>query len=82
MSNKAGIGTLVNEEHELGTSALDLFTSPPVESTQIAGRNQTISRGHQVTGLGFEPRRAGPKPAVLPLHYPVPLGTRSTDRVK
>ena len=42
MSNKAGIGTLVNEEHELGTSALDLFTSPPVESTQIAGRNQTI----------------------------------------
>ena len=25
----------------------------------------------QATGLGFEPRQTGPKPVVLPLHYPV-----------
>jgi len=43
MSNKApGIGQIIEEEHEQGTSALDLFSLPPVESTQLQGREQTV----------------------------------------
>jgi hypothetical protein len=30
-----------------------------------------IAQAEEVTGLGFEPRQTGPKPVVLPLHYPV-----------
>ena len=37
MANKAGIGTLVTEEHELVTDSLDLFSIPSIETAQIAG---------------------------------------------
>ena len=53
MSNKpAGVGQLITEEHELGTSALDLFSLPPVESTQLQGREQTVYMTTPLTDSG------------------------------
>lgn len=53
MSNKpAGIGQLITEEHELGTSALDLFSLPPVEATQLQGREQTVYMTTPLTNNG------------------------------
>ena len=42
MANKSDVGTLITEEHKLGTLVLDLFSKPPIESTQILGQMQTI----------------------------------------
>jgi len=42
MADKSGLGTLVTEEHELGTSALDLFSDPPMEGAQLAAKEQTV----------------------------------------
>jgi len=42
MANKSGVGTLITEEHELGTSALDLFSDPPMETTQLAAKEQVV----------------------------------------
>jgi len=42
MANKSGLGSFVQEEHEVGTIALDLFSMPPIEATQVAGREHTI----------------------------------------
>lgn len=52
MTSKAGIGALVTEEHELGTIALDLFTRPEIEGTQIAGRPQTIYMHTPISDAG------------------------------
>ena len=41
MANKSGVGTFVNEEFELATDSLDLFSVPSVEQAQISGRTQT-----------------------------------------
>lgn len=41
MTDKSGIGTFVNEQHELATTSLDLFSMPEVEQAQISGKTQT-----------------------------------------
>ena len=41
MTDKSGIGTFVNEQHELATTSLDLFAAPEIERAQISGRTQT-----------------------------------------
>jgi len=51
MTDKSGIGTFVTEEHEMGSSGLDLFSLPAVDKSQLAGTNKeyylqtTISDG-------------------------------------
>ena len=52
MTKKSGIGTLITEEHELGTSALDLFSVPPVERTQRQGQEHNIFLSHPLTNEG------------------------------
>ena len=52
MTNKAGIGTLITEEHELATSALDLFSIPPIEATQLGGQEQTVYLNNPLTNEG------------------------------
>jgi len=42
MTNKSGVGTLVTEEHELATSALDLFSVPAIEASQLNGQEFTV----------------------------------------
>jgi len=42
MANKSGIGTFVEEQHELATDSLDLFSLPGVDSSQISGKWQTF----------------------------------------
>lgn len=42
MADKRGIGTFVNEIHELATDSIDLFSVPPIESTIIHGKTLTI----------------------------------------
>ena len=41
MADKSGVGTMVNEQFELVTDALDLFGLPVPEKALIAGREQT-----------------------------------------
>jgi len=40
MTDKSGIGTFVTEDHEMGSSALDLFSIPPVDQSQIGASNK------------------------------------------
>jgi len=40
--NKQGIGTFVNEAHELGTSSLDIFNEPEQEKALIHGKTVDI----------------------------------------
>lgn len=40
MADKSGIGTMVLEQHEMVTDALDLFSLPAIERAQISGREQ------------------------------------------
>jgi hypothetical protein len=40
MADKSGIGTMVMEQHEMVTDALDLFSLPAIERAQISGREQ------------------------------------------
>lgn len=40
MVDKSGIGTMVMEQHEMITDALDLFSLPAIERAQISGREQ------------------------------------------
>jgi len=42
MSEKQGIGTFVNEAHELASNSLDLFTMPEQESALIHGKQLTL----------------------------------------
>jgi hypothetical protein len=42
MSENQGIGTFVHEAHEMGTSALDLFSSPEQETALIYGKQLTL----------------------------------------
>jgi len=48
----SGIGQLITEEHELGTSALDLFSLPPIEATQLQGREQIVYMTTPLTDAG------------------------------
>lgn len=52
MANHAGIGTLVNEEFELATDSLDLFSIPSIESAQIEGKTQTYYPNGVITDSG------------------------------
>lgn len=52
MADKHGIGTLVNEAHELATDALDLFTVPPIEVGLIHGKEVTIYPSSVLTSAG------------------------------
>ena len=52
MADKSGVGTLVNELHELATDSLDLFTFPSVEQAQISGRTQTYYLHGTLTDTG------------------------------
>lgn len=54
MSNKSanGVGSLVNEEHELATNSLDFFSMPPTESAQVVGRDHTIYMTTPLTDEG------------------------------
>ena len=38
MTEKRGVGTFINDEFELGSNSLDLFTIPPVDTTLAAGK--------------------------------------------
>jgi len=40
MTDKSGLGTMVLEQHELVTDALDLFSLPAIERALISGREQ------------------------------------------
>lgn len=40
MADKSGLGTMVMEQHEMVTDALDLFSLPAIERAQISGREQ------------------------------------------
>jgi len=42
MTDKQGVGTFVNEAHELATDSLDLFSMPPYESALINGKTLTL----------------------------------------
>lgn len=52
MADKQGIGTFVNEAHELATDALDLFSLPPVESALIHGKQLTVYPASVLTSEG------------------------------
>ena len=42
MADKHGIGTFVNEAHELATNGLDVFSMPAIEAGLIHGRQLTL----------------------------------------
>lgn len=42
MADKSGIGTMVNEQFEMVTDAIDLFSLPNIERAQISGRDQVF----------------------------------------
>lgn len=42
MADKRGIGTFVNEAHEMASDKIDLFNVPPIESAIIHGKTLTI----------------------------------------
>lgn len=52
MADKHGIGTYVNEAHELATDALDVFSIPPVESALLYGKQLTIYPSTVLTSDG------------------------------
>lgn len=52
MGDKQGIGTFVNEAHELATDTLDLFSVPPVESALIHGKQVTVYPASVLTSQG------------------------------
>ena len=52
MSDKHGIGTFVNEAHELATDGLDLFSVPPVESALLYGKQLTLYPTSVLTSEG------------------------------
>jgi hypothetical protein len=41
MADKHGVGTFVNEAHELATDALDLFSVPQYEEALVHGKELT-----------------------------------------
>jgi len=47
--DKSGIGSLVHEEHELATDALDYFTLPKIDSSLIAGKHQVYYPRSEIT---------------------------------
>lgn len=52
MSEKRGIGTFINDEFELGSNSLDLFTVPPVDTTLVAGKSIKIYPNNALNDLG------------------------------
>lgn len=59
MTDKSGIGTFVNDEFELATDSLDLFSLPSVDQSQISGRTQTYYLHGHISD-------AGPYEIILP----------------
>lgn len=52
MADKHGIGTFVSEVHELASESIDLFSLPPIETSAIHGKTQTIYPTSVLTDAG------------------------------
>lgn len=52
MANKSGVGTFVNEEQEMATDSVDLFSIPQLESAMIHGKTQTFYPTGSITDSG------------------------------
>jgi hypothetical protein len=52
MADKRGIGTFVNEQHELASDSIDLYTIPPIDKSQIHGKEQTLYPTSVLTSEG------------------------------
>lgn len=50
--DKQGVGTFVNEAHELASDSLDLFSVPPVESALVHGKQITLYPSSRLTSDG------------------------------
>ena len=52
MTDKSGLGTFVTEDHEMGSSGLDLFTLPPIDKSQVDGTNKEYLLQANITNEG------------------------------
>jgi len=52
MGDKHGIGTLVNEQHEMATDSIDLFSLPSIETSQIHGKTLEFHLSSVLTNNG------------------------------
>lgn len=52
MADKQGVGTFVNEVHELASDTLDLFSLPPIESALVHGKQITVYPSSRLTSEG------------------------------
>jgi hypothetical protein len=50
--DKSGVGTFINEAHEIATDAFDLFSTPPIEASLIHGKELTIYPSSVLTNEG------------------------------